>query len=413
MTYLNNITISTDNATGDAFGRLRVSDPATVFDSKLLFDNHPLFWDDQEVSGSGTGSSYAADTSSVTLSVSANTAGNRVRQTFRRFNYQPGKSQFIFITGTLGETGGGTGITRLAGYGDDENGVFFVDKEGVVNVRKRSNATGTPVDTDVAQSDWNIDPLNGTGPSGITLDSTKSQILVFDLEWLGVGRVRCGFVIDGVIYYVHEFLHSNKTAGVYLTTPNLPIRFEIDNDGTGAASNLECICSQVMSEGGQEPLGVTRWVSSAGTALDMTTENQLYAILGIRLKSTHLGAEIDIQNVEVQLQSASDAAEWVLLFDPTIAGSPSWSAITNSALERFTGATANTVSNGYEVTGGYVATGTAANGSGSGGAIVSANVKLGAAIDNTVQTIVLAARPIDGSATNVLIEGGITVREIY
>ena len=74
----------------DAFGRSRVSEPYTVFDSKQLGSNQSLFWDDQETSGSGTSSDYSEDTSSTTLTVSATTAGTRVRQTFQRFNYQPG-----------------------------------------------------------------------------------------------------------------------------------------------------------------------------------------------------------------------------------------------------------------------------------------------------------------------------------
>ena len=232
MSYFNSVSLVTDNPTGDAFGRLRVAEPQTLFDSKQLFDNQPLFWDDQQVSGSGTTSTHDPNTASTVMAVGATTAGNRVRQTFMRFNYQPGKSHLIFMTGTLGSSGGGTGITRLAGYGDDENGVFFVDKEGTINVRKRSYKTGSVVDTDVPQASWNIDTLDGNGVSGITLDATKSQILVFDMEWLGVGRVRCGIVVDGKVYYCHEFLHSNVEEGVYISTPNLPLRYEIDNDGT-------------------------------------------------------------------------------------------------------------------------------------------------------------------------------------
>jgi len=81
----------------DAFARQRVSEPFTLWDSKLLGDNRALFWDDAETSGGGTGSTYTANHSSVALDVSATTAGTRVRQTKQRFNYQPGKSQLIFV----------------------------------------------------------------------------------------------------------------------------------------------------------------------------------------------------------------------------------------------------------------------------------------------------------------------------
>jgi hypothetical protein len=229
---------ATDSPSIDAFGRWRVSNPETIFDSKQLHDNAPLIYDDQEVSGGSTTSSHSTATASTTIGVGATTAGKRVRQSFMRFNYQPGKSQLIFCTGVLDKSGGGTGITRGFGYYDDNNGLFLQDKEGVIQFVKRSSTSGSPVDTEVNQSSWNIDTMDGTGASGITLDFSKAQILVIDFEWLGVGRVRMGFVVDGIVYYCHQFNHANSVSTVYMSTPNLPVRYEIDNDGTGAASTL-------------------------------------------------------------------------------------------------------------------------------------------------------------------------------
>ena len=83
-------------ATTDAFGRLRISEPFTIFDSKQLHNNQPLFWDDAETSGTGTSSAHSSARASTTISVSATTAGKRVRQSLQRFNYQPGKSQLVF-----------------------------------------------------------------------------------------------------------------------------------------------------------------------------------------------------------------------------------------------------------------------------------------------------------------------------
>ena len=107
----------------DAFQRVRMSSPVTVFDSKTLSDNLPLIYDDQQTSGSGTTSTFSANRASVTLAVSASTAGTRVRQTFQRFNYQPGKSQLVLITGIIGT--GSSGITKRFGLFDDSNGLFF------------------------------------------------------------------------------------------------------------------------------------------------------------------------------------------------------------------------------------------------------------------------------------------------
>ena len=59
----------------DAFGRLRVSNPLTLFDSKQLWDSLPLLWDDQETSGTGTGTAHSGAAARTQLSVSADTAG--------------------------------------------------------------------------------------------------------------------------------------------------------------------------------------------------------------------------------------------------------------------------------------------------------------------------------------------------
>lgn len=403
------ITTLTDSAAFDAFTRGRVSAPQTIFDSKQLFDNQPFFWDDQEVSGSGTGSTHSALTASTVIDVSAATAGKRVRQTFMRFNYQPGKSQLIFMTGTI-KSGSGTGITMGMGYFDDNNGIFAQDDGGTIKLVKRSNYTGTPVDTKIPQGSWNIDNLNGTGDSGATLDATKSQILVIDLEWLGVGRVRIGFVIDGAVVYCHEFTHANTQAGVYMSTPNLPLRYEIENDGNGGAAELEHICATVISEGGTNDNGILRYHSTAGTHLDAAATDTIYAVLGFRLKTTHLAASIKFQRLAVQLQTASDSAEWLWILNPTVANTFTYSDISNSALQVATGGATNTVTNGTIMSGGYIGTGTGASASAGIDRPLNNALLLGSNIAGTPDAFVLCWRPLIGTDQDV--EASVQWREI-
>lgn len=396
-----------NDTTIDAFGRLRVSNPITLFDSKQIFDNGPLFWDDSEESGGSTTSSHSTDTASTTIGVALNTAGVRTRQTFMRFNYQPGKSQLIFCTFVMDKSGGGTGITRLIGYGDDNNGIFLKDNEGTYQIVRRTYTSGAAVDNAVSQTSWNLDTMDGNGNSGITLDFTKAQIMLIDFEWLGVGRVRIGFVVDGAIYYAHQFLNTNSLDVVYMSTPNLPLRYQIENDGTGAASTLEHICSTVISEGGQQNLGTLRYKSTAGTHVDCNTENSLYAIVGVKLKSTHIAERIDIINVSLAEHAGSKDLEWVLLLNPTVAGTFTYANETNSAIMTATGASTNTVTGGTAITGGHFSS---AQKGGSTGTSIDNAIRLGAAIDGTVDEIVLCARPIGGS-TNTDVEGSITWRE--
>ena len=392
----------------DAFGRLRVSEPITLFDSKQLFDKAPLFWDDQEISGASTTSTHDVNEAMTTMGVAATTAGNRVRQTFMRFNYQPGKSQLVLMTGVLSATGGGTGISRCMGLYDDENGIFYQDNEGMPRMVIRSKSTGSVVDTAVAQADWNLDKLDGSGPSALTLDMTKVQILLIDMEWLGVGTVRAGFIINGHYIYVHEFHHANIETLVYMSTPNLPLRYEIDNDGTGAASTLGHICATVISEGGQQDNGLLRYASTEGTHVVGATENVNYGVLGIRLKSTHLDETVNMIASSVAEQSGNKQIEWSVTFNPTVASLFTYVDEANSACQIARGVAANTVTGGTQFTGGYF---TSTVKGGGDAAVLRNALRLGSSISGTRDQIVLCARPI-GGAINTELEGSLTWREL-
>lgn len=393
----------------DAFGRSRVSNPHTIFDSKQIFDALPLVWDDQEVSGTGTSSTYSKPHARSQLAVGTN-AGKRVRQTFERFNYQPGKSQEVVLTGVLGV--GAAGNTTEIGFFDGDNGLFFQCKDATLSVIRRSGVTGSPVDETVNQADWNMDTMDGNGPSGVTLNLANTQIFFMDFEWLGVGSARFGVYIDGKLIYVHEFLHANDLTTVYMSTPNLPVRYSIENDGTGPAATMDHLCSTVISEGGQQHEGSIHRRSTAGAHVVMNTEDTLYAVVGIRLKSTHLAMTIELLKIAITLQSNSDDIEWELIFNPTIAGTPTWVNQANSAIQYFLGATAHTVTNGTPIDGGYLATSAGQSASDQSDSAAENALRLGSLIDGTPQTIVLCARPINGSATDVFVEGGLTWQEL-
>ena len=391
-----------DSPTIDAFARLRVSNPYTIFDSKQLHDNLSARWDDQEVSGSGTASVYNTNQASSTLSVGT-VAGKRIRQTFMRFNYQPAKSQLVFMTTTVGGIGGGAGIVRSVGQFDDENGIFFRDNEGVMQAVIRSYVTGTAVDDAVDQADWNLDTMDGLGESAITLDATKAQIIFFDYEWLGVGRVRMGFVIGGIPVYCHEFLNANTTIStVYMSTPNNPLRYEIENDGTGAASSLDHICCSVISEGGQQESGIIHYQSTSGVHLDADVANTLYAVMGIRLKSTHLDTVVKELSASILEETKADF-EWVILLNPTVAGTFTYTDSGHSSVQSAMGITANTITDGHAVAGGFASASAPAT------VLLPSAIYLGATIAGVVDELVLCVRPLSANAD---IQAGLIWREL-
>lgn len=411
-----------DSASCDASGRWRVSEPHTLFDSKLLHaDSQDLFWDEELESGTMATSGPTAAKPFVDFTSSDGVAGKRTRQTFQRFNYQPGKGQVIEMTGVLELASGvKTGCERLIGPHDDDNGLFFTSNAGTIQVVVRTNDTGSPVDGPIPRSSWNLDTMDGDGdaanPSGITLDATKGQIFVFDFEWFSLGRVRFGVKIDGIIHYVHKHNVGNTSIIPWASTPNLPLRYQIITTADSGVCSMRCICTAVISEGGFEERGPIRYRSTEGAILVTDVENELFALIALRLKATHLGGHIRIVDVQLQIQSAAEKLEWVLVHGSkgnaiTVGGALTYADLANSIVQTALGATANDITGGTQIGGGFLETGNNAQGASSGGGMAPSTLTLGAAIDGTLSELILAVRPIGGvSAMDV--EGSITWQEI-
>lgn len=235
------------SAARDAFGRWRTSHPLALFDAQMTYDLNPLLFDTITV-GTGATVTYDATNKNAELAFSSTSSGGRVfMQTFEFFRYQPGKSQLIFITFNM--KGGTVNVDKIAGYSDGTNGVEFLLDDTIPKVRILSDTDAG--DQTVAQSSWNLDEMDGTGPSGIDVDFTKTQILVIDFEALYVGRVRFGFNIDGITYYFHEFRNANNLADPYFQSASLPVRVGMTCSGV-VTSSMDYICSSVISEGGQD-----------------------------------------------------------------------------------------------------------------------------------------------------------------
>ena len=395
-----------DTPSIDAFGRWRVSNPVTLFDSKQLFEKGALFWDESLVTGGGITSTHNPDTASSVFQSTLNTAGRFVRQTFMRFNYQPGKSAEILVTGVLAPDTGGTGVQRRMGYYDDDNGLFLQHDNGVGSVVLRSNATGTPTDQTVTQPNWNVDKMDGTGVSGITLDWSKSQILFVDFEWLGVGRVRMCVVVDGLIYKVHEFLHSNRTEGVYMSTPNLPVRYEMITGSSSPASSMESICSSVISEGGSNGLGSLHSLHSP-SAVSCSSDGVSYLIMAARLKSDHFGASVIPSAMTILETAGSNSFLWEVILNPTVAGTTTFADQTNSSVQVVHGGATNTVTGGHVIGSGF--TSSAKGGSSAGGDLSNA-ILLGSSIAGVADVIAVVVTPI--SSTNLSIYATMNWKEI-
>lgn len=255
------------NTQADAFGRLRVSDLYTLLDSSFRFGDNERRWNTKTT---GT-ASVVHDMSGgfMNLTVGSSSGDQIIRQTDRTFGYQPGKSLLIENSFTLSP--GKQNLRQRIGYFTKDNG-FFIELDGITPyLVKRSSVTGSVVDIKIEQSDWNVDPLDGTGPSGVVVDWTKSQLMWMDIEWLGVGSARMGFVFNGQFVICHIWHHANEIEGTYMTTASLSLRVELTNTGTtGSSSSLKHICSTIISEGGYERSGLTRSTSNPITGKNLT-----------------------------------------------------------------------------------------------------------------------------------------------
>lgn len=313
--------ISYANSTSlDAFARVRTAEGITIFDHQNEYDASPLLFEDILNGGSAT---HVPEESSVRLSTGAGTSGNfAYRQSREYFRYQPGHSRITLQTALMGALK--ANVRQRVGHFDVDNGHFFEQDGTNLKVVQRSKASGVVVDTAVNQSAWNVDKLNGTGPSGVTIDTSKTQIFFVDLQWLGVGRVRMGVYIAGFPVVCHQFNNSNTMTTVFMTTANLPVRYEVENTGAATgATTLDQICVSVVSEGGFDP---TRGVPVAVANNTAPSVNARRAVLSIRPRATFNSivtrSKIIVDEFEA-ITGAKDAF-YEIVYNPTFTGTPVW-----------------------------------------------------------------------------------------
>ena len=287
----------------DAFGRLRVSEPFTIFDSTNVMSKNDLF--DEDLTNNGT-VTYTSNKSTVNLNVTTASGDKVIRQSKRVMSYQPGKSLFIFNTFVMQTPE--ANLKQKVGSFDANNGIFFMADGTTLKIVRRTYTSGSPADTEKSQSEWNGDKLDGTGASGYDLNVDKATILFTDYEWLGMGSVRVGFVIDGKFITAHTFYNANDLDTVYMQTANLPIRYEIETTGTiSGAATLQQVCSSCMIEGGYSPQGVIQSIGTASLAgVTLTTAGTFYNLGTIKIKSGRPYALIIPQGFIASAVSNSD-----------------------------------------------------------------------------------------------------------
>lgn len=375
----------------DMFGRIKVADAFTLFDSSHRYSENGDFSD---LTANGGSVTYQARESTALLNVTGQNGSRAYRESKKVFPYQPGKSLQVMQTFVFSEPR--TNLRQRVGYYSRENG-FYLEQDGTdVYFVKRSSVTGSIVETRIAQSEWNIDPLNGEGPSDLVLDLTKAQILWSEYEWLGVGSVRLGFVIDGYLIVCHQFNHANVETGVYITTASLPVAYEIYNKAaTGGSSTMKQICVTVISNGGYTRQ-TERWTATGSVAANTSWK----PVVSIRLTPGRTDSVILPTGVGFMVGNAGNV-EWAVFRNSTLT-SPSWTAHSGTPNVQYDTTATNTLTDGVIIRQGYFA----GSNQGAGAVDVSDgfgtfDMQLGRTNSDTPVSdiLTLAVRTISGSGT--------------
>lgn len=376
-----------DTASVDAFSRLRVSNPQILFASQFTYDLNPILME-QIVSGTGSTITYSTTNRCANLAFSSTpTGGQCYMQSYEYLPYQPGRSQLTLVTFNMIEAVANT--LKFAGLSDGVNGFEF-QLNGTTKQFRIYSASGNGNET-ATQANWNLDKLDGTGPSGITLDITKTQILVIDFQALYVGRVRMGFDIGGVVVYAHQFKHANLVTNPYIQSANLPVRCGMTSSAT-VSTTMNFICCSVVSEGGTEDIntfGYTFQTYSSLTAA--TTGTQAFTL---RPKTTFNGItnRMRVAYIDVEVYNGGvQGVRWELCVGQNITGG-TWADV-------------NTTYSGTEVN-------TGATLSGSPAIIIDAGWVSGSgSVHTTTNTAIISRYPITlDAAGNVRSMGSITLK---
>lgn len=345
-----------DSALLDAFGHQRVAEAETLFDSSFEYDSQPLLWQ-TKVTGSGD-ASHDTDKHAVIMSV-ADSAGLVIRQTYAYHPYQKGKSQRILQTFVLGNAA--PGIRRRVGYFDEKDGVFLEQTELGLFFVLRSSVSGSAVDARYAQLDWNNDTFDGTGHSGVILNPSHRQILDMDIGWLGVGRVRYGFNINGRTIYGHYIssANANGAPGPYMRTATLPLRYEMENLGGGDAATMIQICTSVFSEGGLDRnRGGIPFTANNNTAPIAVTARR--PVLTIRPKETFNGVvnrgEIAPQDVFLHTEISPSPVLVEVVYGGLLFDGVDFSSVNDQSIVEYDVGSA-IISGGYPIQSMYIKTG--------------------------------------------------------
>ena len=333
---VNVVNFEPDDTSTDALGRLRVAEANTVAGYSFEYGLAPLVFS-TKTSGGGTVTNTPT-TPSAKLNVGTTSGDEAIIQTRRHIKYTPGRGYFINLSGVFGAAK--TNVRKRWGYFAEDDGIFFEQTSAGLGVVIRSSVSGSPVDTKFMQTRaqssqcWNIDPMDGTGPSGVTLDTTKHNLYVIDFTWHGAGRIRFGVLIGGRTLMFHEYAGGNVNTTPWMQGPSRPVRVEITNTGTaGSSTSIDFVCFAAQRESNDRPFPTHPFGASRGRSA-VTVGASYVPLISIQPKllfNTSLPNRIQIVPEEISIKCGAVDIYVAVFLNPALTGASFVSADSNSA----------------------------------------------------------------------------------
>ena len=316
--------------------RRKISTSRQIFFNTYQYTKDPQIWD-EETTGTAS-STFSEFAGGIFLEVGSAVGDEIIRQTRNVIQYVPGRPNDVTFAIRLNTFE--TGVRKRFGLFDELNGTYFEKGVDDYYVVIRRNTPDGIVERRVARPDWNVDRMDGTGPSELVLDEDAIQMFTLEYEWYGAGVVEYKLIFDNTSYTLHRFNSGNIEQLPWANTPYLPVRFELTNvDGVPGTHQILQGSTSVISEGEVGPLGREENVT---TPLDgITTDNAkvFQPILSVRLRPDRLkGVVIPL---EFQIASLDNTPLFYRIIRDTALTGAAWSNVgPNSFVEYDDSATA-------------------------------------------------------------------------
>ena len=186
--------------------------------SGIFDDQNGIFW---EFDGTQISVVQRTGTRQLAGTIAMDIDTNLITGTNTRFEDQLKAGDRIIIKG----------MTHVVTHVNDQTECTVTpDFRGVVNITGAK--INLVVDKKVKQSEFNLDRLDGTGPSGYNIDIAKMQMIGIQYSWYGAGFI--DFMLrgsDGNFVFAHRMRNSNVNTEAFMRSGNLPVRYEVANEG--------------------------------------------------------------------------------------------------------------------------------------------------------------------------------------